>query len=166
MKARWWWVWVLGLIPWGVVWSQQRVATPVATEFNLVRKTETELIYGFGEALPGQRDRLGLYVRCERASGRISAGLYFGAFPAGKPVQAAVRRADGAVERFGPVVRGSPASGFHDPRLVNRENVVRLARAALSEGALISNGHNSVWNGISEAENRRVRTELFACAGL
>lgn len=142
------------------------VPTPVASTFTVHQDTDTDLIYGFAEGFAGQSDhRLGLYIHCERASGRLTAGMFFGAFPSGKPVQAAVRVGDGTVERFGPVVTGDPASGFHDPLLEERSDVLRLLAAAFTEGALLSNGHNSVWNRIPAAENRRAREALERCAG-
>ena len=142
------------------------VPTPEARAFNVVRDTEADLVYGFAEAFAGQSDhRLGVYVHCERASGRLRAGMAFGAFPAGKRVQAAVRAGDGAVERFGPVLVGGPLTGFHDPLVEERSDVLRLLAAAFTEGALLSNGHNSVWNRIPPAENRRAREALERCAG-
>ena len=75
-----------------------------------------------------------------------------------------MRTASGAVERFGPVVRLGPAHGFHDPHIVERADVLRLLGVAFSEGALISNGHNSIWNRIPEARNRAAREALAACA--
>lgn len=141
------------------------VPTPVASEFTVRQNTDTDLVYGFAEPLPGQSDRLGLYVHCERASARLRAGMFFGAFPAGKRVQAAVRAGDGTVERFGPVVVGDPSAGFHDPLLEERSDVLRLLAAVFTEGALLSNGHNSVWNRIPAAENRRAREALERCAG-
>ena len=142
------------------------VPTPVATAFTVHQDTAAKLVYGFAEPLPGSGGhRLGLYILCERPSGRLRAGVFFGAFPAGKPVQAAVRAGSGAVERFGPVVTGGPASGFHDPLLETRADVLRLLAAAFTEGALLSNGHNSVWNRIAASENRRAREALVRCAG-
>lgn len=45
---------------------------------------------------------------------------------------------DGTVERFGPVLAGSPASGFHDPLIEESSDVPRLRGAAFTEGALLS----------------------------
>ena len=144
----------------------QTVPTPEARAFNVVRDTEAVLIYGFAEAFAGQSvHRLGVAVHCERARGRLRAGMFFGGFPAGKRVQAAVRAGDGTVERFGPVVVGGALTGFHDPLIEERADVLRLLRAAFTEGALLSNGHNSVWNRIPSAENRRAREALERCAG-
>ena len=144
----------------------QAVPTPEATSFTLVRDTDTDLIYGFAEFLPGQSDhRLGLYVHCVRSSRRLRAGMFFGAFPTGRPVQAAVRAGSGTVERFGRVLVGGPSTGFHDPLIEDRADVLRLLAAAFTEGALVSNGHNSVWNRIPAAENRRAREALERCAG-
>ena len=147
-----------------VVFAQGAEPTPEATAFNVVRDTDTELLYGFAAPLPGQSERLGMYVLCERAGGGLRAGMFFGVFPAGKPVQAAVRAGDGTVERFGPVLVGSPASGFHDPLVEERLDVLRLVGAAFTEGALLSNGHNSVWNRVPESENRRARAAIERCA--
>ena len=145
--------------------AEGAVSTPEARAFNVVRVTQAELAYGFGEPLPGRSERLGMYVHCTRAGGRLRAGMFFGAFPAGKRVQAAVRAGDGTVERFGPVVVGSPAVGFHDPLIEDRSDVLRLVAAAFTEGALLSNGHNSVWNRIPASENRRAREAIERCAG-
>ena len=145
--------------------AEGAVSTPEARAFNVVRVTQAELAYGFGEPLPGRSERLGMYVHCTRAGGRLRAGMFFGAFPAGKRVQAAVRAGDGTVERFGPVVVGSPAAGFHDPLIEDRSDVLRLVAAAFTEGALLSNGHNSVWNRIPASENRRAREAIERCAG-
>ena len=139
--------------------------TPAAAAFNFVRDTDTALVYGFAEPLPGQSDRLGMYVLCERAGGRLRAGMFFGVFPANKRVQAAVRAGDGTVERFGPVLVESPASGFHDLLVEERSDVLRLLTVAFTEGALLSNGHNSVWNRIPASRNRRAREALERCAG-
>lgn len=139
---------------------------PAATVFDVARDTDTELVYGFAEALPGQAEhRLGLYVHCARSTGGLRAGMFFGAFPAGKPVQAAVRAGAGTVERFGRVLVGGPSTGFHDPLIKDRADVLRLLAAAFTEGALVSNGHNSVWNRIPAAENRRARAAIERCAG-
>jgi hypothetical protein len=60
---------------------------------------------------------------------------------------------------------GGALTGFHDPLLEERADVLRLLRAAFTEGALLSNGHNSAWNRIPSAENRRAREALERCAG-
>lgn len=140
------------------------VETPVATTFALSRETAEEVMFAFAADLPGTDQRLGMYVRCDRAEKRLSAGLFFGAFPAGKPVQAAVRTPDGTVERFGPVVTGGSRSGHHSPELTDTGEVRRLLASALGEGVLLTNGHNSVWNRIPAAENRRARETLEHCA--
>ena len=141
------------------------VPTPQARSFTVVRDSAEEVVFGFAEPLPGRSERLGVYVRCERPGGRLTAGMFFRAFPAGKPVQAAVRSGEAPVERFGPVVVGGPESGFHEPSLVERADVLRLLAVAFTEGALLSNGHNSVWNRIPASENRRAREAIERCAG-
>ena len=144
--------------------STGAVETPEASTFALSRETADEVVFGFAAKLPGTEERLGMYVRCERATGRLSAGLFFGTFPSGKPVQAAVRTRTGTVERFGPVVRGGARSGYHSPELTDAGEVRRLLASALSEGALVSNGHNSIWNRIPAHENQRARETIERCA--
>ena len=139
----------------------KRVPTPEAFSFSITRDTTTELVYGF--VLPLQDERVGAVARCDRTAGALRAGLYFGFFPSGVPVQAAVRLADGTVERFGPVLRTGPDSGFHAPAFTDPSTVLRLLHAVFSEGALVSNGHNSFWNRIPAAAGAEARDELLAC---
>ena len=146
----------------------QRVETPEARSFAIRVDDGTHLAIVVAEPL--SRDdtgpRIGFVVQCERASGQVKANLSFGTVPAGKPVQAAAGHPDGPVERFGPVVRGGgPAAGFHSPVIADKADVLRFVDAALVTGALVSNGHNSVWNRIGEGENREVRMALRRCAG-
>ncbi|MCY3673305.1 MAG: hypothetical protein OXH14_19775 [Alphaproteobacteria bacterium] len=146
----------------------QQVATPEARSFAIRADDGTHFTIGVAEPLPdgGPHVRIGFLVRCERASGRLEAYLSFGAVPAGKRVQAAAGHPEGKVERFGPVVRGGgPAAGFHSPLIAGRADALRFVEAAFVPGALVSNGHNSVWNRIGERENREVRTALRRCAG-
>ena len=140
------------------------VETPEATAFALSRETTDEVLFAFAAGLPGSGEQLGMYIRCERAAKRLSAGLFFGTYPSGKPVQAAVRTREGTVERFGPVMRGSARSGYHSPELTDAAEVRRLLASALGEGALLSNGHNSVWNRIPAPENQRARKAIEQCA--
>ena len=105
----------------------------------------------------------GMAVLCEHGRGpRMDASL--GPFPlTRRPVQFAIRTPDGAVERYGPVMTAGPESGFHDPQITNRAEVLRMARAALQLGSLISNGYNSFWNQASAAANRTAYQTLAAC---
>ena len=145
----------------------QRVETPVAREFAIRTDDGNGVVIGVVEPLPGAGGsvRIGFIARCERVSGRLEALLSFGTVPAGKPVQVAAGLPERTVERFGAVVRGGgPAAGFHDPKITAREDVLRFIDAALVAGALVSNGHNSVWNRVGEHENREARTALRGCA--
>ena len=100
---------------------------------------------------------VGLAVICAtRDPYEIEVVAPFGGFPSDRrPVQLAVRSADGSVERFGSVVSAGPEAGFHSPRIVDREEAARFAGAALGTGALVSNGYRSFWNRASEARNGR-----------
>ena len=113
--------------------------------------------------VPGASWRPGLVVSCRGSRARLEA--YFGPFPAdGRPVQFAVRRPDQSVERAGPVLRGGPGTGFHDPVVEDRLTVLRMARAILVPGSLVSNGYFSFWNGASAASNAQVLAEIERCA--
>lgn len=147
----------------------QQVETPAATSFAVRADDDSGIMFALAEALPGSGGelRIGVAVRCERASGLLEALMSFGTVPADKPVQTAVRAPDGRVERFGPVEwGGGPAAGFFDPKMTDRDDVLRLVDAAFVPGALISNGHNSVWNRIGEDGNREAREALRRCAGI
>ena len=143
----------------------QGTKTPEATSFEVWVADAEHLIVGIVETVPGTDEGVGFAIRCVRASGALEGSMAFGFFPAGKRVQAAVRAPSGRVERFGPVVVGGRASGFHVPEVSGRSEVLRLMNAAMVEGALISNGHNSVWNRIDRGSNREARRALLKCAG-
>ena len=79
---------------------------------------------------------------------RAEAMAFFGAFPGDRrPVQLAVRIAEGTVQRFDPA------------------DVARFARAAFRPGSLVSNGYRSLWKQASEAGNREVREAFLSCLG-
>ena len=145
--------------------NAQQAPTPEATAILTMIDDDARLAIGFAVPLPGVTDKIGLAVMCVRAERSLMAALFFGAFPDDKPVQAAVRDPDGHIARFGPVVRGSRRSGFHDPEVHDRDEILRLMEMAFARGALLSNGHNSVWNRISESDNRGAHRRLLDCAG-
>ena len=145
-----------------------QVATPEAKRFNVSIDEADELGRGVVLALPGTNQRVGIVVLCERESRQLTALLFFGAFPPAKPVQAAVRTATGEVERFGGVLETEHGalSGFHAPELTERADVLRLIDSAFTTGALVSNGHNAIWNRIGRDENAAARQALLECAGM
>ena len=153
----------------------QQVATPEARSFAIRTDDGEYLTIAVAEPLTDSDTgpRIGFAVQCERASpagargqaGKLAVFLSFGSVPDGKPVQAAAGRPE-RVERFGPVVRGGgPAAGFHAPEIADRNDALRFVDAAFVTGALVSNGHNSVWNRIGTDENSEARTALRRCAG-
>ena len=143
----------------------QHARTPEAKSFEIWVDDAEHLIVGIVETVPGTDEGVGFAIRCVRASGALEGSMAFGFFPSGKRVQAAVRSPSGRVERFGPVVMGGRASGFHVPEVTGRTEVLGLMNAAMVEGALISNGHNSVWNRISRKDNEKARKALLGCVG-
>ena len=154
--------WLAVVLPFGA--DGQRATTPEATSFEVWVDDAEHLIVGIAETVPGTDEGVGFAIRCVRDTGVLEGSLAFGFFPPGKRVQAAVRTPSGRVERFGPVVVGGRASGFHVPEVAGRSEVLRLMNAAMAEGALISNGHNSVWNRVGRARNREAREALLACS--
>ena len=97
---------------------------------------------------------------------RVEATAFFGGFPRDRrPVQLAVRTAQGTVHRFGPVVSGGPEAGFHSPRITDPAEAGRFADAAFRPGSLVSNGYRSFRNRAGEARNRAVREAFLACIG-
>ena len=146
----------------------QSVATPEARSFAIRVEDGTHVVFGVAEPLPGSGGglRIGFAVSCERATGKLEALMSFGSVPLGKRVQAAAGVPGGRLARFGPVVRGGgSAAGFHDPKIAGREDALRFIHAAFATGALVSNGHNSVWNRIEAQKNQEARTALCRCAG-
>ncbi len=104
----------------------------------------------------------GLAVTC--SGGVLAMWAFFGPHPAdGSPVQLAVRTPDGRVERHGPVTAGGPDTGFHDPAVEARTDVLRMLAAAAVTDSLVSNGHYSFWNRASPLDNRQVRLFAQAC---
>lgn len=158
---------VIGAVVFGVCVAvlsaegENRWPTPELAAFEAV-----EVADGLAYAMRGQvgesGEHVGLVVLCHET---VEAGAYFGSFPGRHvPLQFAVRDAGGQVERFGPVLRAGPESGFHSPRLVDWPEVERFVRIALQPGSLVSNGYRSFWNRASEADNRRVLDEFLGCA--
>ena len=112
---------------------------------------------------PGASWRPGAIVMCTGGN-TPRVGAYFGPFPPdGRPVQFAVRLPDLSVERAGPVLRGGPGTGFHDPVVEDPADALRIGRALLTPVALVSNGYFSFWNAASTAANGRVLADLERC---
>ncbi|MDE0049138.1 MAG: hypothetical protein OXO52_05070 [Rhodospirillales bacterium] len=142
-----------------------RTPTPEATQIVTFVDDDARLVIGFAAPLPGVPDKIGLAVVCGRDERSLYAALFFGFFPDGKPVQATVRDPAGQTMRLGPRVLGSRFSGFHDPEVHDRNDVLRLMKMAFADGALLGNGHNAVRNRIPDADNREARRRLLDCAG-
>ncbi len=108
---------------------------------------------------------VGLALACRpEEPAHAEATAYFGGFPEDRrPVQLAVRGAEGTVERFGRAVSGGPESGFHSPQVTDPRDLARFVSAVLRPGALVSNGYRSFWNRVSEARNAEVRAQMLGC---
>ena len=106
---------------------------------------------------------LALICRAEDPA-HAEATAYFSGFPEDRrPVQLAVRGAEGTAERFGRAVSGGPESGFHSPQVTDLQDLARFVGAALRPDALVSNGYRSFWNRASAARNAEVRGEMLGC---
>ena len=125
------------------------------------------LAFGMKGALGNSGIAVGLAAVCAtEGPRRVDVTAFFGGFPHDRrPVQLAVRTAEGTVERFGPVVSGGREAGFHSPKIVDPAEAARFAGAAFRPGSLVSNGYRSFWNRAGEARNRAVREALLACIG-
>ncbi|MDE0005509.1 MAG: hypothetical protein OXQ29_22695 [Rhodospirillaceae bacterium] len=143
----------------GEVWPTPEIASIVELGNG------DELVYGMRGKLGLTGHFVGLALTCSTKGGyNVEAMASFLGFPEDRrPLQLAVRGADGAIERFGPVVSAGPESGFHSPRLVEAGEVARFVIAALRPGALVSNGYRSFWNRVSERRNEVVREAFLAC---
>lgn len=146
------------------------IPTPVAEAFMIDVTDEATVTRGYALDVESSEGvyRIGVVAKCERATQAVVVWLYFGPFPTSTPVQAAVRTADGRIERFGGVVamEHGPQSGFHSPYLTEAGDVRRFLEAAFTTGALVSNGHMSWWHQISSDANDEARRTLMACGGL
>ncbi len=121
--------------------------------------------YAMRARLGATRTYVGLALLCTAAKPpRTEITAYFGPFPSdARPVQLAVRNRDGKIRRFGPMVRGTPRSGFHSPRLTAQPDIRRFIDIALRPGSLISNGYTSFWNRVPAASLRDLRLEFLRC---
>ena len=141
--------------------AQDRWPTPELKTWEAVDVPDG-VAFAMRAELGDSGEYVGMVVLCHET---VEAGAYFGSFPGRHiPLQFAVRDAGGEVERFGPVLRAGPESGFHSPRLVEWANIERFVGVALQQGALVSNGHRSFRNLASEADNGRVVDAFKACA--
>ena len=138
--------------------------TPQAREIAYIQDDAKRLtiavLYPFD-----QTTNLGFAASCNKADGQLLVAFSFGAFPRNKYVQPAVALPDGSIERFGePVTTAAgPNAGFHDPILQDPDDAHRALHAVFTFGALVSNGHNSIWNRVPADENRAALDRILAC---
>jgi len=105
---------------------------------------------------------LGLGIDCETPS-RPRLTVYLGAFPSpARVLQLAVRRADGRIERFGPVFSAGAESGFHSPQLQGPD-LHRFLAAIRGYGALVSNSFNSYFVRASDADHALLQRFANGC---
>ena len=141
--------------------SGSAVATPFVHEVEQV-EADGSIVAVMRTALPGAQWQMGIAAVCE--SGVASIAGYFGPFPGtARPVQLAVQGPDESIERFGPVLQGGPQDGMHAPRIDEPEEIDRFVNAALTSGALISNGYNSFYNSTDAAGQALFRDTLTNC---
>ena len=138
--------------------------TPEVHEIVVLKEAGTQ-IYGMRAELGSPVVIVGLALVCDRReSGESLIDVYFGGFPRDRrPVQLAVRTEAGRVERFGGIVAGGRGAGFHSPRLVREDEMLRFMDVSLKAGSLISNGYRSFWNRVSTERNAEVREQFTAC---
>ena len=144
--------------------SAQTHPTPEIAEITEIPAPDT-VAYVMRARLGHTNTYVGMSLVCAPGnSPPVEVTAYFGGFPAdARPVQLAVGAPRGTVHRFGPVLRGTPRSGFHSPRITDPDDARKFADAALRPGALVSNGYRSFRNRIPEAANRRARAAFLRC---
>lgn len=145
-------------------WGHAQWPTPEIYEIVALNEAETQ-IFAMRAELGSPVVIVGLALICDRReSGESLIDVYFGGFPRDRsPVQLAVRTEEGRVERFGGILRGGRNAGFHSPRLVREDEMLRFVEVSLKAGSLISNGYRSFWNRVSRERNVEVRGQFTAC---
>ena len=144
--------------------ASARPPTPQPTEIMRIDVPDA-LAFAMRGRLGNTNTWLGLSLRCPRSPAKpVEATAYFGGFPSdARPVQLAVREPSGSVSHFGPAVRGTPASGFHSPRITDPLQAISFLNAALQPGSLVSNGYRSFRNQVSSSRNDTVRNAFIRC---
>ena len=146
----------------GALLTAQR-PTPVLRAFERVQAPGGSTLHVLVEPDRGVGWRLGMAFQCP-TRGRPVVAAFLGPFPSDRrPVQLAVRTADGTIERFGQVLVAGPGAGFNDTYLEDPADQRRFARAALQPQVLVSNGYNSFFNRASARANRQVLAVLADC---
>lgn len=137
--------------------------TPEIARVQEIKTAPGQAAWLFIEDDPSRENPLGMVLACMPGN-RVEARTYLGFFPADRrPLQLAVRRPDGSVERFGPVFTAGPEAGFNDTLLNDPATVRRFTRAVLRNGSLVSNGYNSFRNRLPDPRNRELLEALRAC---
>ena len=145
--------------------AQGTIPTPVAEEFNISPENGSVAgPWGWVLDLGNTGQRIGLAMACTRDEDVMIAALFFGPYPADKPVQVAVNSADGSTWHAGhpETTQHGAASGYHSPILTG-DSAREFMNHALQNNSLISNGHNSFWNRIPVDRNTQVRNLLLEC---
>ena len=147
--------------PHGAAAQPQPAPTPTLGPVQALDGPDGNVVAVAARALLGEQV-LGLGISCEIPS-RPLLNVYLGAFPTpGRRLQLAVRRADGRIERFGPVFTAGTRSGFHSPQL-DGADLDRFLAAIRGNGALVSNGFNSYFVRYGEADHASLRRFVDAC---
>ena len=152
---------VLSVLAGPVAAGAQEVPTPRLVDVEFASLPDGQLAVARAP-MPGVSWFVGLGVTC--VGGVPGVAVELGAFPPEpRPLQLAVRPADGRVETFGPVFSAASPSGFHSPRLQAPADVRRFASVALYPGALVSNGYNSFFFDVSPEDGELVRGVVLGC---
>lgn len=126
---------VFVLAPWVASPSLTQTATPEISALHTYADSEDGFLVVIAETIHPQDVKIGAYVECNLNTGEVNAGFSFGTFRRGKPVQAAVRHANGDTHRFGAVVR------YAGKRLPQPEVHWRLGASHRNSGLLAQCAH-------------------------
>ena len=147
--------------PHGAAAQPQPAPTPTLGPIQALDGPDGNVVAVAARAFLGEQV-LGLGISCEIPS-RPLLNVYLGAFPTpAQRLQLAVRRADGQVERFGPVFTAGTRSGFHSPQL-DGADLDRFLAAIRGNPALVSNGFNSYFVRYPEADHASLRRFVDSC---
>ena len=131
--------------------------TPAA-EFEVLGKTREGRAAAF--AWVAGDERIGAAAVC-RADGRVQPALCFGFHPDGRPAQAAVLPLDRSGEAPSPPEAAGASAGCRCQLIEDKARVRKAVQLVFRNGALLSNGQNSIRNRIPDADNALARERMM-----
>ena len=157
----------VALLPAQVLRAQEPEPTPEAHSYEMPSDAPGTTVVALVAPLQGG-ERIGFALLCQQDA-TPELRIQFGPWPSRPtPLQLAVRRPDGSVWRHGVAEHrsGGPRSGSVSYHLVDPAAIRGFLDAGTRPGALISNGHNSLWNRTRPAASNAARATISTCSGI